>query len=259
MSLLPPLNKSHIAILVHSMNEGGAQKRLVSLANGFVARGHRVDVVAIEGAGTVGRLVAPEVRRIVLRKAGAPKAPRLIAGLRELKGFLQRDRPTVLMAGSTRAHVVAALACAAIEKPPLLVLRAARHPLRHLPWSRYWKRLRDYGLRPIERWAMARADLIIAVSKESAAAIAARVTDPTKVITISNPTITAGFRAALDTRVEHRWFNKAEEEGDAVILGVGRLAQSKDFETLVEAVAIATRSTPVKLILLLTDSCFRLF
>ena len=63
--------KPHIAILIHSMNDGGAQKRVVSLANGFAARGHAVDLVAVEGAGKVGRLAAPEVRQIALRPATA--------------------------------------------------------------------------------------------------------------------------------------------------------------------------------------------
>ena len=35
-----------------------------------------------------------------------------------------------------------------------------------------------------------------------------------------------------------------------MILGVGRLTQQKDFETLVRAVAIVNRTRPVKLILL---------
>ena len=51
--------KPRIAILVHSLNEGGSQKRVVSLANGFAARGHAVDLLAMSGAGAAGRLVAP--------------------------------------------------------------------------------------------------------------------------------------------------------------------------------------------------------
>jgi len=232
------------------MNEGGAQKRVVSLANGFAASGHAVDLVAVEGAGEVGRLAAPEIRQITLRASGARRTPRLVAGLGALKAYLEREQPAVLMAGSNRAHVIAALACAAMTSPPLLVLRAARHPLRHMPWSKPWKRLRDYGLRPIERWALGRADLIIAVSQESAAAIAGLVADPGKIVAIPNPTITARFRASLATRVEHRWFDEAEAGGDAIVLGVGRISPQKDFETLIEAVNIVNRSTSVKLILL---------
>lgn len=242
--------KPLIAILIHSMNDGGAQQRVVSLANGFAARGHAVDLVAVEGAGEVGRLAVAEVRQLVLQSAGPRRTPRLVAGLAALKAYLKREQPSVLIAGSNRAHVVAALACAAMPDPPRLVLRAARHPLRHLPWSKPWKRLREHGLRPIERWAMGQADLIIAVSQESAAAISALVADPAKVVFIPNPTITARFRASLATRAEHRWFDEAEAGGDRVILGVGRLSPQKDFETLVKAVSVVNRSLPAKLILL---------
>ena len=250
MSRLQSPAKPLIAILIHSMNDGGAQQRVVSLANGFAARGHAADLVAVEGAGKVGRLAVAQVRQLVLRAAGSRRTPRLIVGLAALKAYLKREQPSVLIAGSNRAHVVAALACAAMPDPPLLVLRAARHPLRHLPWSRPWKRLREYGLRPIERWAMSRADLIIAVSQESAAAISALVADPAKVVFIPNPTVTARFRASLAVRAEHRWFDEAEAGGDPVILGVGRLSPQKDFETLVKAVSVVNRSLPVKLILL---------
>jgi glycosyltransferase involved in cell wall biosynthesis len=231
------------------MNEGGAQKRVVSLANGFVARRHRVDLVALDGAGGVGRFAVPEVRQLALHSAGGAR-PRRAAMLAVLRAYLERERPAVLLAGSNRAHVIAARVCAAMADPPLLVLRAARHPLRHLPWSKPWKRLREYALRPIERWAMGRADLIIAVSQESAAAIAELVADPGKVVAIPNPTITARFRESLAARAEHRWFDEADAGGDRVILGVGRLSPQKDFETLVRAVRIVNRSMPAKLILL---------
>ena len=245
--VFPP--KPRIAILVHSMNVGGSQQRVVSLANGFAARGHVVDLVAVAGEGEAGRLVAREVRQVVLG-TGPLALPRSLEGLGGLKAYLCRERPDVLMAGSNFSHGVAALACATLERPPLLVLRAASHPLRQLPWSRPWKRLREYMRRPIERWALRRADLVIAVSQASAAAIAEIVADPARVLAIPNPTITAAFRAALATRVEHRWFDETEAGGDAVIVAVGRLAPSKDFETLVEAVEIANRTTPVKLILI---------
>ena len=242
-------SKPRIAVLVHSLNEGGSQKRVISLANGFAARGHEVDLVAVSGAGTAGRLLAPAVRRTVLGKSAVP-LPRSLAGVRALTSWLEREKPDVLMAGSAFSHALAALACAALRAPPLLVLRAASHPLRQLPWSRPYKRLRERFRRPVERWALRRADLVIAVSRESGSAISRMVGDRTTVVTVPNPTITAGFRAALGERVEHRWFDEAEAGGAAVILGVGRLAQSKDFETLVEAVAIANRSRPVKLLLL---------
>lgn len=232
------------------MNDGGAQQRLAALANRFAGRGRAVDFVALSGAGEAGRLLAPAVRRVRLDEGGKHLPVRLVAGLGALIRYLERERPGVLMAGTNRAHVVAALACARVAGPPLLVLRAARHPLRSIPWSRPWKRLREAGLRPIERWALGRADLVIAVSAESAAAVASLVADPAKVMFIPNPTITERFRASLSSRVEHRWFDAAEADGEPVILAVGRITPQKDVETLVEAIAIANRSRPVRLILL---------
>jgi glycosyltransferase involved in cell wall biosynthesis len=232
------------------MNEGGAQKRLVSLANRFAGRGHAVDLIAISAKGTVGRLVSAAVGQVGLHPAAKRPLIKLTAGLRPLTAFLKRVAPDVLMAGSNLAHVVAAMACTRVAEPPLLVLRAARHPLRKLPWTNPWKRVREYGHRPIERWAYRRADLVIAVSQESGAAIRGLVDDPDKVVVIPNPTITDQYLAQLANRPEHRWFDEAEAGGDPVILGVGRLTTQKDFETLVRAAAVVNRTRPVKLILL---------
>ncbi|MCY7281046.1 MAG: hypothetical protein LH610_09170 [Sphingomonas bacterium] len=45
------LPRPRIAIVVHSMSAGGSQRRVVSLASGFAARGHAVDLVAMSGEG----------------------------------------------------------------------------------------------------------------------------------------------------------------------------------------------------------------
>jgi len=245
-----PSRSSRIAILVHSLNEGGAQQRLVSLANRFAARGRSVDFVALSGAGMAAGALGAGVRRLSLAPAGERGPMRILPLLRALRRYVERHEPAVLIAGTNRVHGVAALACAGVARRPLLVLRFAGHPLRKLPWSRPWKRLREVGRRPIERWALGRADLIIAVSRECAAVIGTMARDPARIVTIPNPTITDAFRASLKKRAAHRWFDEAEAGGDPVVLGVGRIGTSKDFETLVEAVAIANRSRGVKLILL---------
>ena len=245
-----PSRSSRIAILVHSLNEGGAQQRLVSLANRFAARGRSVDFVTLSGAGMAAGALGAGVRRLSLAPEAERPPRRILPALGALKEYLARDQPAVLIAGTNRVHGVAALACAGAGRPPLLVLRFAGHPLRNLPWSRPWKRLREVARRPIERWALGRADLIIAVSRECAAVIGTMAHDPARIVTIPNPTITPAFRASLEKRAAHRWFDDAEAGGDPVILGIGRIGTSKDFETLVEAVGIANRSRGVKLILL---------
>lgn len=249
MSAAPPHPKLRIAILIHSMNAGGSQRRVVSLANGFAAHGHAVDLIAVAGEGEAGRLVSPAVRQATLETGSFP-LPRGVEGLGALKAYLKRERPDVLLAGSNYSHVVAALACATLEERPLLVLRASSHPLRELPWSRPDKRLRELVRRPVERWALRRADLVIAVSRESAAAIGHVLEDTACVVAIPNPTITAAFRASLAKVAAHRWFDARQAGGDPLVVAVGRLAPSKDFETLIEAMAIVNRSTPVKLILI---------
>lgn len=237
----------HIAILVHSLSSGGAQRRLVTLANGFAEAGRNVDFVALRAGGDVDRLLDPEVRRTILTDEPVPRwKPWFLEGRDKLAEWIERSQPDVLLAGTTAVHFSAVAACRQLGEPPLLVLRASRHPLRFFPWSRPHKKVGER----IQRWARRRAydasDLVLAPSRETAEVLRSGLKHPDRCVEVANPVLTRGFLESLGKPAPHPWF--AQET--PVVLGVGRLAREKRFDLLIDAFAIARRSLEVRLVIL---------
>ncbi len=45
--------RAHLALFIFGLSGGGAQRRTVTLANGFAERGHRVDLVVVRANGPI--------------------------------------------------------------------------------------------------------------------------------------------------------------------------------------------------------------
>ena len=238
----------HIAIVVHTLGSGGAQRRLVTLANAFAAAGRKVDFVAIRREGDVGSLLRPEVHVTVLNESDRPFwLRRLFDGRRELSEWVDAHRPDVLLGGITTVHLSASIACRQIEgERPLLVLRVSCHPDRFFPWTRPIKRALEPPQRWIHRRLYDRADLVVAVSEETANAVRSRIGEPERCVTLPNPVITDSFLRSLDDPPPHPWLSADVP----VIVGVGRMAWQKRFDILLEAVAMVRRRRAVRLIIL---------
>ncbi len=238
----------HIAIVVHSLNAGGAQRRLVTLANAFAAAGRTVDFVALRRGGEVDKLLDPQVKVSVLNERPRPVwKPWTFEGWGRLTRWLERHRPDVVLAGVNTVHGTSVVAAERIRKrPPLLVLRASQHPLRSFPWSRPFKRMRE----PIERWFRRRlydrADLVVAVSREVGDALRARLRHPQRCVDLPNPVVTPEFAASRSKVADHPWLR----EDVPLILAIGRLTWSKRFDVLLEALAKVRHQAPARLIIL---------
>ena len=239
---------NHIAILVHSLNRGGAQHRLVTLANAFAEAGRKVDVVALRRDGDIDKLLDPRVTVSVLdERPRSVWKPWTFEGWAELTGWIERNRPDVLLAGINTVHGTATVAARRTRgQRPLLVLRASQHPIRSFPWSRPFKRLRE----PIERGFRQRlyegADLIIAVSREVGEALRARLPHPKRCIDLPNPVITPAFTESLTKPADHPWL----KDEAPLIVAVGRLVWSKRFDALIDALTTVRRTVPARLIIL---------
>ena len=238
----------HIAIVVHSLNSGGAQQRLVTLANAFAEAGRKVDFVSLRRGGSVDKLLDSRVSVFVLNDRPRPVwKPWTFEGRGRLTRWIEQQRPDVMLAGIHTVHGTSAVAADRLGKDrPLLVLRASQHPTRHFPWSRPFKRIRE----PVERWFRRRlydrADLIVAVSSEIADALRARLNHPERCVALPNPVISPGFTESLSKAADHPWLRTETP----LILAIGRLTWSKRFDQLLEALAIVRRTMPARLIIL---------
>jgi glycosyltransferase involved in cell wall biosynthesis len=224
-----------IALLVNILSGGGAQRRIATLANRFVALGRRVDVVSLDADGPMRGLLAPEVRIVPL--AGGPAVERL-------RAYLEEARPHVLMSCVTDTHGAAVAARAASGVAVPLVLRASRHPWRSLPRWNLAQRLAEPVKRRRAAARYARADAIVALSADGESSLRRLLgRRPARIETILNPVVERILPPDAGRR-------RAPAIDGPLILGIGRLVEQKDFATLLRAFARLRAERPARLALL---------
>lgn len=230
-----------IAVLLESLQGGGAQRRVVELINRFVAAGRHVDLIVLESGGELREQIDSAVQVILADRASGSVG----AVSATIWSHLDRLAPDAFIAGASTVHKFAVRAAPRAGPFPL-ILRASSHPHRTFPWAFARQRL----LEPLHRRnrfrRYARADLVIAVADDVAASISAAVPS-VPVVTIYNPVISDSFLARADLPVVLPWQDDPEVP---LILGVGRLATAKDFPTLLRAFAELRKTRPARLMIL---------
>src|SRR4051794_10658254 len=84
-------NAGRIALFVPTLAAGGAEHVMLTLAQGFLRRGHAVDLVVVKAEGGLLRRLPTDLRLIEL---GTGRAIRSIFAL---AAYLRRERPTALL------------------------------------------------------------------------------------------------------------------------------------------------------------------
>jgi glycosyltransferase involved in cell wall biosynthesis len=227
-----------IAFFLPSLRAGGAERVVVSLAQGIAERGLPLDVVLAAAEGAFLDQLPAAVRVVDLR------AGRVLRSFGPLVGYLRRERPRVLVPTQSHANLVALWAAKLAGRgTPVVVTEhttfshATRaHPMR----GRLWSPL----LRTFYPWAAS----IVAVSRAAADDLAATTGVPRdRIEVIYNPVISSGTLAFARQAPDHPWLRPGQPP---VVLGVGRLTAPKDFGTLIRGFAEVRRHCPARLIIL---------
>jgi glycosyltransferase involved in cell wall biosynthesis len=244
---------AQIAVFIHSLSGGGAQRRTVTLVNGFAERGYDVDLVVIAARGPLISLLDPRVRLVALTGwvegrplARLPRRIQLFLALHRIARYFREARPGVFMAAASHVHVPVLIAhrLAACDVP--LVLRVSNHLSRTGSGGAEPKN-RMFAPR-LARWLYPRADALIAVSQGVADDVHAVTGYPrTRIHALHSPILTDEMRRRAEAPLDHPWFAAAEPP---VVVGVGRLVKQKDFPTLIRAFARVRATRPARLLLL---------
>ncbi|MBA3889204.1 MAG: glycosyltransferase [Gemmatimonadaceae bacterium] len=230
-----------IAFFLPTLAGGGVERVVLNVICGFAARGHSIDLVLMRHEGELLEQVPAEIRIVDLRAPALGDAL-FITALPALTNYLRIRPPRVLFSAMTTVNLIALWARSLSRSPTKIVLsehvpvsvNARTHPLKRvLPF--------------LVRRNYAAADAIVAVSRALGDDLASVAELPrARIDTVYNPVVTPRLLRQSAERPDHPWF----AEDVPIVVGIGRLVPQKDFETLLEAFAIARRRRRLRLVIL---------
>lgn len=228
-----------LSIYLPSLRGGGAERVMVTLANGFAARGHKVDLVLARAKGPYLVDVDQAVRVVDLNTGGVFKS------LPGLVRYLRRERPDAMLSAMSHANVIALTARWLAGVPTRLVV-SERASLEGV--SKYYNSPRDRLIRQLMRWTYPCADGVTVVARAMIDDIAGELgVERSRIHAIYNPVVTPAIAQAANEVPGHPWF---ADGGPPVILGVGRLSAEKGFPALIKAFALLRQQRPARLLIL---------
>jgi glycosyltransferase involved in cell wall biosynthesis len=212
---------------------------MVNLANAFAARGYPTDLVSAQAAGVYLREVSPRVRIVDLA------ARRVLFSLPSLVRYLRRERPYAMLSALTHANMVA-LCSRAIARVSTRILVSERNVIKNDDARQL--RLSDRLALLLMKRLYSQAEGAVAVAQGVATDLVEIIgVQADRVHTIYNPVVTDDIAELAGAPSPHPWLEKGELP---VVLGVGRLTEQKDFETLIRAFRLVRDQRPCRLVIL---------
>jgi glycosyltransferase involved in cell wall biosynthesis len=221
-----------------SYRAGGAERVMVTLANGFAACGWNVDLVVCQAEGPLRFDLDSRVMEVDLRQS------RVAFGLPKLASYLRRAQPRALLSTIAHANVIAATASRWARWRGRLVLRESTNLGSLDPHYTGWRQklvLRCVSL------GYGRADVIVTGSKGMADDLLARGLPRGRVSVIPNPVDLSIVAKTEQMLTGHPWLDNASTP---VILAAGRLIRDKGYDLLLEAFAHLRKQREARLLIL---------
>jgi glycosyltransferase involved in cell wall biosynthesis len=228
-----------VAIYMPSLGGGGAERVMVTLANGFAERGLAVGLVLAKAEGPYLGEISKNVEVTDLG------ASRVLFSLPALVRYLRTARPRAMLSAGSHANVIAVMARHLAKVPTRVVVSERANFSASRQNATSW---RSRGLAPMMRWAYRRADRVTAVSAGVADDLSDVIGLPRdRIKVIYNPVVSDTLFNRAEVAIAHPWFGDGTPP---VILGVGRLVAQKGFCVLLRAFAKVRASTACRLIIL---------
>lgn len=228
-----------IALLLHALHGGGAERVMVNVANAIAERGHAVDFLLGNAEGPYLSDVAGEVNVIDFGKRHTSRAfPQFVR-------YLRTERPVALL--STIAHVnILAIRAAKIAGTGVRVV--VRETNTHSLRLGSETGMKAGLIRRLIGLSYPHADAVIAPSQGVLEDLATQFgVARGKMHQIYSPTVSEGLARQAEKPLPDTWF---QADQPPVILSVGRLSVQKDYGTLLRAFAEVRARVPVRLMIL---------
>lgn len=228
-----------IAVFVSFSGQGGVERMITNLCNGFADLGHQVDLVVPKKKRTILHDLPASINLVQLNASST------LASLPALIRYIREKRPDAILAAKDRANQVAILARRLSGVESRLGVRMGTTVSASLHGR---SRIKKWWWKLLIRKTYPMADAIIAVSRgvaEDLAEITGIPIDHFKVI--PNPVVSENLYSMAREEVDHKWFRN---EGPPVIIASGRLTRQKDFPTLIKAFKLIREKMAARLVIL---------
>jgi len=232
---------AHVAVYLHTLYNGGVERVMFNLIQGFLDRGIAVDLVLDFLIFSPYEKLLPVGARLVnLGVAGSTQR------VTKLVGYLRKERPDAMLSATHFGNEVACVATRLARSGTRLILSEHTNLSSDIRDSS--GRARRMLLPLTTRWMYPMADAVVAVSNGVAEDMC-RVSGLARkyVQTVYNPIDFKGLAVAAKEPLDEAWFAAGEPP---VILAIGRLEVQKNFPNLLRAFAEVRRSTPARLLIL---------
>lgn len=229
---------SRLAIFVHSLYGGGAEKAMFNLARSFSQQGIDVDLVLLRVEGPYLSQVPPEVR--VVNLGGR----RLLFSLNALIRYLRQEQPTVLLSTLDDTNIAAVWTRHLAGVSTRLVVNVQNTISQD---AKNATEIKTRLMPQLVRWFLPWADAIVTVSQGVADDLMQIGLPSESIQVIHNPVVTPELFQKAQEPPQHPWFAPGQPP---VILGVGRLEKQKDFSTLLRAFAQVQQQHAARLMIL---------
>lgn len=227
---------ARISILIPDMRGGGAERVAQILIDGFIERGHKVDLVLAQAKGELLPFLPPSVRIFDL------KAARFRSALSPLVRYLRAERPDALQVSMWPLTVIGVIAHRLSGSRARLVLSDHGILSRHYAGSP----MAMAGLKATMRLFYPLADARVAVSAGGAEDAARLSNIPGDRFTvIPNPIPAPPGAIETSSGIERLWAGNEPR-----ILAVGSLKRAKNHALLIRAFAQLAATRPAKLMIL---------
>jgi glycosyltransferase involved in cell wall biosynthesis len=228
-----------IALVLHDLRGGGAERACLRLARGMAARGRQVEIVLVRGEGTYLSDIPSGVQLTILDR------PRVSQAILALARHFRRTRPKAILSALTHMNIATILAARLAGTHSRLVISERNQISSKAREARgAWQR----ALYRAVPFAYRVADRVVAVSNGVASDLSRFGGLPgAKIRVIHNPVYDPDITALSQEPPAHSWFAPG---GPPIILAAGRLHRQKGFDVLLNAFAIARAEVDCRLVIL---------